>query len=617
MNLLHWLQILRRSLHRVVRINNFKNLRLRKTSNMRCSPRGQAPSAPLRTRFSKSQIFKIIYSNYSAFRSLFSLLGKLMIVISFSLQPCLVLAKKITPIKSIPLKANKARLSDNLLTSKQLLALPPVEQARYIIFLYHFVAAFEMLENKSKIPKFADAANVKNMNSYVYLSQFLESLAYAKEDPARLNWGNISDPALFVKDPKTKVSFEKNMDELLDSIVRDNEELVVKSDKEEKKTCVDKWGIPYNNTTSSKDNNKTFEQQKGLEPCPPEPEKEECTDIFGTPFNITYDKNGQHITPKPCKRPPEPVRDGRCDEFDIPNNNAPYTKDGKEKFGVNRDPDCIDKKKKVETTDNIVTSTQGQKVSGGEILVSNVKQESGSKSFTENINPTQSGPFALNPKDIEAHNKPRNSSLEVMEEKTSHLDEEHIIKKSQQESGTCIFGMWISKYKEMPEGSGSFKCTRPEGSKDNACDIDKNGQPLFRCNTMGFSKYLKTGAEGLPEESCIPLYSDKGLQDLTVRCVEKSYEWMDRSLRSLDKDQYDLFISGLKQQLNDFEDSRTSDGKMTFKQYCQVNMSFTVTKFQKTECTALKGLIDKYNSYKDSYEEQQLSNAPSKEEQNN
>lgn len=94
-----------------------------------------------------------------------------------------------TTFLSSPLLAKKAqpeRLSDYLLTSKQLRALNPAEQVHYIAFLYHFTAAIEMLENSSKTSEYAQHSSSSRFNSYVYLSRFLTPEAQAEDGVSML-----------------------------------------------------------------------------------------------------------------------------------------------------------------------------------------------------------------------------------------------------------------------------------------------------------------------------------------------------------------------------------------------------------------------------------------------
>lgn len=134
---------------------------------------------------------------------------------------------------------------------------------------------------------------------------------------------------------------------------------------------------------------------------------------------------------------------------------------------------------------------------------------------------------------------------------------------------------------------GSPKCTRPIGSDCRQA----NGKSGFRCYTFGFSQN-KQKAE-VSHLTCISLYSpEKGLEDLTIRCVEANKELI-KSV-AVNSPEYNSFITKLKEDLNHFERkliSSKEQEQMAFRDYCSKQVSINVN-IQKSECKALLGLID-------------------------
>jgi len=525
-------------------------------------------------------------------------------VLCFSSQP--LFAKKII----------KHKLSDNLLTSKQLLALKPVDQIKYAIFLYHFTAAIEMLERKSKVPMIGDLSSPQKFNSYVYLSQLLEPEAYAKQAMPKspVAWGNLKSQSQLNNSNTSNLSRNDVTDisAAYNQYLQDAKQNIVDSKLQPmKEACIDKYGIPYNNNTFDKQGN--LIDAKTLKPCPPEPKP--CTDKWGNPYDnkVVGDKfdyaTGEpcvaHVEPKPCSTKFESPYNNKVGtkglEFATgePCKNQPVSVRNRKCENIGGGPDCSDSNTKnnqdakvtiTNSSSSVVQKNTNSQQSLNEPTRFNNLAEPNSK-----INAGRLDPYTLDPKDISAI---RPSSNEETQNSGNHLSDEVIISKSQLTEGTCIFGMWISKYKQMADGS--YKCTRPEASKDLDCK-KKNGVPAFRCNTFGFSKFLKNTE--LPEESCIQLYSDNGLKDLTERCVKAS-EWIGTSLHAMNPSDYNTFINGFKNQLDQFEQSRIGNGKMTFSEYCKAHLSLADSKFQKTECTVLTKLINDFKGFKNSYEDQ-------------
>lgn len=351
-----------------------------------------------------------------------------------------------------PLLAKKAqpeRLSDYLLTSKQLQALKPAEQVHYIAFLYHFTAAIEMLENSPKTSDYAHNSSASRFNSYVYLSQFLTPKAQAVFDLQKVAYGSPKPPPV-------------NMME---------------------KTAWGEW-------------EKFFKQTK---------ERQQ------------QDK---------------------------------------------------------EKAESAVAQKQ--------------------------IALPKDAPISLKEEKILAKKSHTYVAKPIRGASQSTITNEQIVMNSRNVGASCVFGMWISEFKRMPDSS--IKCTRPQGSQ---C-VQGNGQPGFRCNTFGFS--IDSQQVKVPKETCLSLYSKKGLEDLTERCVNAN-QWLVNAVQAVDAPGYDAFIKELKEKLDAFEgvvtgsDQNNEDRKLTFQEYCNNQPKTDNIKLQKNECGALLGLINKLREHITLHEE--------------
>ena len=97
----------------------------------------------------------------------------------------------------------------------------------------------------------------------------------------------------------------------------------------------------------------------------------------------------------------------------------------------------------------------------------------------------------------------------------------------------CIFGGYASKYKNV---EGRSFCPAPAETVNSAVCADKNMNPSFLCQSFGLSTSPHQAA--VSDSLCIPLRSENGLKDLTVRCT-KAFVSFSETARSFDPKKID------------------------------------------------------------------------------
>lgn len=147
----------------------------------------------------------------------------------------------------------------------------------------------------------------------------------------------------------------------------------------------------------------------------------------------------------------------------------------------------------------------------------------------------------------------------------------------------CIFGGHVSYYKKS--GNRLF-CPSPANTVNSRACRGSKFSPTFFCQSFGLSENKELGSES--KKLCVPLRSNNGLDDLTVRCATAFEEFLP-TVAAIDAAKLGEIQNALKEALNRIEQERGIHD-IGLLDYCAQNNQINKER-QKFECEALLKLL--------------------------
>lgn len=150
----------------------------------------------------------------------------------------------------------------------------------------------------------------------------------------------------------------------------------------------------------------------------------------------------------------------------------------------------------------------------------------------------------------------------------------------------CIFGGYASKYKNV---EGRSFCPAPAETVNSTICANKNINPSFLCQSFGLSTSPHQAVAS--DTLCIPLRSENGLKDLTVRCT-KAFVSFAETARSFDPQKIDEIQKQIITGVQALEKERGASDVGILSYCADQNKMNRGT--QKSECSAITTLMNHF-----------------------
>lgn len=150
----------------------------------------------------------------------------------------------------------------------------------------------------------------------------------------------------------------------------------------------------------------------------------------------------------------------------------------------------------------------------------------------------------------------------------------------------CIFGGYASKYKSV---EGRSFCPAPAETVNSSICANKNINPSFLCQSFGLSTSPHQAV--VSDSLCIPLRSENGLKDLTVRCT-KAFVNFSETARAFDPKKIDEIQKQIIAGVQALEKERGASD-VGILSYC-ADQNKMNRGSQKSECSALTTLMNHF-----------------------